>query len=241
MGAFSWCTSDTQKSIPCCMPFGDLPSTVYLLNPFGEPYKESYYEGYGVFGGRDAYELVVEWNREYLTSDNIHKPERHRYAPGKEGTEHYNRAFNHYLQVCAALAAYAAGASDEFMKENYGELLSYGVKSEWKRCLGIQIACYEENHVKLRYPIKIVEHPMEYEKAGISPSCPYQGCIYPDSMAEIRRGVRKAFARLTTAEEKWKGVCQGKEPLAKKIQTASKRVSEPAGTESKTKAAEHDR
>ena len=71
MGAFSWCTSDTKKSIPCCIPFGDLPGTVYLLNPFGEPYKETDYEGYGEFGGRDVYELVVEWNREYLSPDHI--------------------------------------------------------------------------------------------------------------------------------------------------------------------------
>lgn len=77
MGVFSWCTSDTRKSIPCTnKAYKGAPSTVYLLNPFGEPYKEMGYDGYGVFGGRDVYELVVEWNRPFLSGANFEKPER---------------------------------------------------------------------------------------------------------------------------------------------------------------------
>ena len=101
--------------------------------------------------------------------------------------------------------AYVAGTSDEMMQKNYGTLL--GVLpdgSDWKRCLGIAVARYECNHVQLKYPIKIVEHPMEYDKAGISPSCPFQGCIYPDRMSEIRREVHRAFADLVKHEAAWK-------------------------------------
>lgn len=65
MGQFSWITSDTNEQV-----FNDYDkSTVYLLVPedwqdeFGEYYKESDYEGYGVFGGRDVYALVAIWNR----------------------------------------------------------------------------------------------------------------------------------------------------------------------------------
>lgn len=220
MGVFSWCTSDTRKSIPCCMPFGTLPGTVYLLNPFGEPYKETDYEGFGEFGGHDVYDLVVEWNREHLTPDNIHKPERREYAPGEEGDKYYTRAFERYCVTCAAITAYAGGATDTYLQETYGKVLGYGDGSDWKRCLGIQLACCDEDHVKLKYPIKIVEHPIAYDKAGISPGCPFQGCIYPDSMSEIRRGVREAFAALHQAQAKHKA------SLRSKVQSAKERVSD---------------
>lgn len=65
MGQFSWITSDTEEQV-----FNDYGKrTVYLLVPeewqseFGERFEESDYEGYGIFGGRDAYALVAMWNR----------------------------------------------------------------------------------------------------------------------------------------------------------------------------------
>lgn len=210
MGVFSWCTSDTRKSIPCCMPFGDLPGTVYLLNPFGEPYKETDYEGYGEFSGKDVYDLVVEWNREYLTPDQVTAPKRSHYQAGAEGDTYYARAVQKHDMVCRAIKDYAQGATDAYMREKYGTVLGYGDGSDWKRCLGIQLACSDEDHVKLKYPIKIVEHPMEYDKAGISPSCPFQGCIYPDRMIDIRRGVRESFEALARAEKAYKSSLHAK-------------------------------
>lgn len=218
MGCFSWCTSDTRKSIPCWITaFGDLPGTVYLLNPFGEPYKETNYEGYGEFGGRDVYELVVEWNRQHLTPDNIVKPERSSWESGERGDVFFASALNEYNVACAAIKEYAAGASDEYMKEQYGAQLGYaGYADDWKRCLGIKIACYDEQHVKLKYPIKIVEHPVAYEKAGISPSCPFQGWLYPGSMTEIQREVREAFEELAACEQR-----ERQSSLEEKIRLAS--------------------
>ena len=201
MGVYSWCTSDTRKSIPCCMPFGDLPETVYLLNPFGEPYEESDYEGYGEFGCHDVYDLVVDWNRKYLTPDNIPKPDRRDYPRDEDGDVYFARAMEKYQVLCKAVSEYAQGASDEYMQKTYGNVIGYADGSDWKRCLGVTIACMEEDHVKLRYPIKIVEHPIPYEEAGMSPSCPFQGCMYPDSMMEIRREVRQAFYHLETVQE----------------------------------------
>lgn len=61
MGCFSWITSDTNRSISSydsCK--GAFP--VYLLCPNGLKIKEENYEGYGIFGGRDAYALVATWN-----------------------------------------------------------------------------------------------------------------------------------------------------------------------------------
>lgn len=62
MGFFSWKTNDTNKSIGNI--YGDLAMvrTVYMKDNQGGVWKEDAYEGYGVFGGKDFYELVAEMN-----------------------------------------------------------------------------------------------------------------------------------------------------------------------------------
>jgi hypothetical protein len=61
MGLFSWKTQDTELSIPC---EGASRKTfpVIMLDDKGNKWKESEYEGYGVFGGKDFYELLAEMN-----------------------------------------------------------------------------------------------------------------------------------------------------------------------------------
>lgn len=198
MGCFSWCTSDTKKSIPCTNDaYKGAPTTVYLLNPFGPHYKENEYDGYGEFGGFDAYELVAEWNRPFLTVQNLRKPERSMYAADKEGSRYFRRAMEKFNLQCEGIKAYASGASDEYMQAIYGEVFGWqGNKTDWKRCLGIAIACYEEQQVKLRYPIKLVETPCAYEEAGISPGCPYQGCFYEDSLSSMKSKLEREFDNL---------------------------------------------
>ena len=62
MGFFSWETQDTNRSIS--NKYSNRPTfTVYMVNPLtGEFYQEDNYEGYGVFGGKDFYELLAEMN-----------------------------------------------------------------------------------------------------------------------------------------------------------------------------------
>ena len=43
---------------------GGCKSTNYLLSPDGEVYEEEEYEGYGVYGGKDAYALLAQTNIE---------------------------------------------------------------------------------------------------------------------------------------------------------------------------------
>lgn len=57
MGQFSWFTMDTHHRIVN----GD-EHTVYLVDDKGNKWKENCYEGYGVFGGKDFYELLAEMN-----------------------------------------------------------------------------------------------------------------------------------------------------------------------------------
>lgn len=72
MGFFSWLTSDTHESISNSFSSrGALP--VYLVTPDNEHIFEPEYEGYGVFGGFDAYALLAKWNApELCTGDTDH-------------------------------------------------------------------------------------------------------------------------------------------------------------------------
>lgn len=58
---FSWTTSDTKTAIRHIHAEEDC-RTVYLLQPSGEHIKETAYEGYGMFGGVDAYTWLAKMN-----------------------------------------------------------------------------------------------------------------------------------------------------------------------------------
>ena len=62
MGVFSFMTTDTRESVPNKWQ-NDRPTfTVYMKDDKGNLWKESAYEGYGNFGGKDIYELLAEMN-----------------------------------------------------------------------------------------------------------------------------------------------------------------------------------
>ena len=63
MGQFSWITQDTGKAIRECYGCDDEAlTTAYLHDDKGNVWKETKYEGYGVFGGKDYYQLLAEMN-----------------------------------------------------------------------------------------------------------------------------------------------------------------------------------
>lgn len=57
MGQFSWFTMDTNHRI-----VNEEEHEVYLVDDKGNKWKETCYEGYGVFGGKDIYILIAEMN-----------------------------------------------------------------------------------------------------------------------------------------------------------------------------------
>lgn len=64
MGFFSFKTADTDRSIPN-IHSNKKTFTVHVLIPkeFGGGYiTEEQYQGYGIFGGKDIYELLFEFN-----------------------------------------------------------------------------------------------------------------------------------------------------------------------------------
>ena len=63
MGFFSFFTQDTHESIP--NTFSNRPTfPVTMADDKGNTWVENDYEGYGVFGGKDYYELLDEMNRD---------------------------------------------------------------------------------------------------------------------------------------------------------------------------------
>lgn len=61
MGFFSWNTCDTDQSI--ANHYSSRPTfEVHMITPDGRVFTEPDYEGYGVFGGKDYYELLAELN-----------------------------------------------------------------------------------------------------------------------------------------------------------------------------------
>lgn len=54
---FSWFAQDTNRRI-----VADEPHTYYMTDNRGNTWREDCYEGYGVFGGKDYYELLAEMN-----------------------------------------------------------------------------------------------------------------------------------------------------------------------------------
>ena len=61
MGLFSWKIAKRGKSIP--VAGSSRPTfTVYMVAPDGRRWKEEAYGGYGIFGGKDFFDLLDELN-----------------------------------------------------------------------------------------------------------------------------------------------------------------------------------
>jgi hypothetical protein len=70
MGFFSWKTQDTNESIANCHSDMDVFSVTMTDNK-GNSWTEECYDGYGVFGGKDFYELLAEMNGLKTRDDGI--------------------------------------------------------------------------------------------------------------------------------------------------------------------------
>jgi hypothetical protein len=78
MGQFSWITQDTFESIR--NNGGESKSSMikrkaYLHDNKGNVWEELDYEGYGVFGGKDFFQLVAEMNNLKVSGDVNHDRE----------------------------------------------------------------------------------------------------------------------------------------------------------------------
>lgn len=172
MGQFSWLDCKTEEQV-----LDNVRRDVYVLVPkeFGGGHiKEECYEGYGVFGGHDVYDLVADWNREYIDPYMLKKPKRSNWGDWDGADDAYESAVRGWERERRKIADFIKQEkSNAQMAEEYG--------SGWKRIIGIEIACYDEDNANLRYPIKITHDPNAiYEWCGISKGDPNQGWLVED-------------------------------------------------------------
>lgn len=70
MGFFSWVTQDTKKSI--ANSFSDKETfEVTMSDNKGGKWTQRNYNGYGIFGGKDFYELLAEMNGKETREEGI--------------------------------------------------------------------------------------------------------------------------------------------------------------------------
>lgn len=193
MGQFSWIYSNTGKAMK-----DDIVKNSYLLVPpefqdeYGAYIKEECYDGYGNMGGYDVYALVALWNRRYIPKDYktkcLRKPKPEYYgglynfekdklrkeglseeeikmADEKEKINACERAMSRYKKSIAILNEFISSDKEYDAKKDVSFL----------REIGIDIACYDEDNAKLKYPIKITSRKMAYDEADASESDPDQG------------------------------------------------------------------
>lgn len=154
MGCFSWMFADTNNDVALKMG-----RRAYVICPDGTVIYERSYEGYGRFGGYDIYDLVVDWNKDYISVNNIRKTHK---------TECDYSDIKKYIESCKRIRDFLSGKPDEYMKEKYGE--------SYKRLIGIDIACANEDNAALKYPIKICKkRHVEYDLIPASKRDPNQG------------------------------------------------------------------
>ena len=151
MGQFSWLDCVTGEQI-----IDDKIKDVYVLVPkefrkkYGKRIKEYCYDGYGNFGGYDIYDLVADWNREYISKHPEHET-IDSIVCDKEWYDEYTDL----------------SKSREEVEEELNE--------EWRE-IGIDLACYDEDNAKLKYPIKITYNAdAVYEECEPSLGDPNQG------------------------------------------------------------------
>ena len=196
MGIFTW-TDATIKS-PKCNKYGDYKRKdvveyggyAKLICPDNTEIETESHDFYGRIGGYDIYELVAEWNKEYLSADNLEKKpdDPSKYgglwsfeiaelkAQGKSEEEiqkidaekrmqYFNNAVARWEREAVLIEKYKSGVPEPELAKKYG--------NDWKRNLGIAIACYDEQARKLKYPIKLTSHKEAhgYDNLYISYGC----------------------------------------------------------------------
>ena len=132
----------------------------YVLLPEGQEAIHARYDLYGHFNRHDIFDLVVDINRKHITQSMLSTVKS---SPRK------------LEYTCARLVQ--EGLSDEEIKKELSKEGYEGMHlNEWKRELGISIACYDEDNAALFYPIKIAKEPVPYDSVPASKADPTQGC-----------------------------------------------------------------
>lgn len=182
VGYFSWLTGDTKESIPVAGYEYDEPRPVFMLRPFGmSSYREDSYDGYGNFGGKDAYELLAEMNlnpdiaakmsESDLRSAGVALGVGNYYEDSETGRKY---AFFHEP---------FPGTDVEWIRKNYSEPLQQFEMKSANDLIDEGRLIRRDYREAMKFPLKFSFDPnAEYEKIGESVSCPDQGFMYERKM-----------------------------------------------------------
>ena len=163
MGQFSWKYADTRNRERLT-----LYGTAYVPCPDGTVIYEGCYQCYGIFGGHDIYDLVADWNRAYLSEKMIEKPARKEFDNNEQGERCYQSALKRYAARCRRLTDFVHRKPADYIEKTYGH--------DWKRNIGIEIACKNKDNAALPFPIKICKQkPDGYGNIPASKTDPCQG------------------------------------------------------------------
>ena len=148
------CPNRRQRILFGRPAFVPLPNTNVTL-------EERSYQCDGYFGGKDIYDLVADWNREFLSKN----PDWIIPSEGKPVSE------KNWYPFYADLSL-----SREEVLEQWRKFGRKGLFPIEYRTIGIEIACYDEDNSALLYPIKITKKPASYDEVPFSYADPGQGC-----------------------------------------------------------------
>ena len=138
---------------------------------------EHYYDSYGHFGSHDIYDVIVDINKGHLAeslekifNQKIEKIKTNEYNQSEEKLndwiERETKEYNIYREICKM----ADNDSDEAkISEKFKELYN-PFNNEWKRMLGIQLACNEEDNKLLYYPLKITSEIGKWNYDNLKPT-----------------------------------------------------------------------
>ena len=138
MGIFTWKFADDRRKR---LQYG---GKGYIAMPDGSFIGTDCYGGYGMFGSHDAYDVVTDLNKPYL--DKVFADLEVRHPDGFFGSD------------LKDIAIAYMNDDEELRKkllEEYDDRFGW-IKPDWKRNIGITIACMEEDNEKLPFPLKIV-------------------------------------------------------------------------------------
>lgn len=172
MGYFSWKESDTKKAINIM----NTSRPVYLLQPDGNHIKECGYDGYGRFGGTDAYEWLAKVNNPEIYSDDTDKNrslgiclegiyqgrKSNIYRDADNGTLH---SF-HYHDILDEIKPFKGNYMDEYEKGlTYSEAIERGILVDFNP------------FGEIKYPLKFSANPnAKYDELPYAQHDPKQGC-----------------------------------------------------------------
>ena len=162
MGIFTWTDARLNlanrdgeyKDSEICM-YGEYCK---IVCPDDSVIATTYYHGDGMFGCTDAYDVVVDWNRDDLKAIAERKK---------------NDSFDKELYDIAIM--YADGSSEEDVTRYVKKQVKEGKMSpylidEWKRNIGIMLCCDDEDNLALKYPLKITRTKEEVKYKDLYPS-----------------------------------------------------------------------